>query len=77
VASYVREPSLVFIRLSSYTVPGWAGNADSLGWICTQMRIRMILEALIFGIYPLLSLVALFALGQSRLTGIPQVLWAS
>ena len=36
----------------------------------------MILEALIFGIYPLLSLVALLALRQSRLTGIPQVLWA-
>ena len=36
----------------------------------------MILEALILVIYPLLSLLALFALRQSRLTGIPQVLWA-
>jgi uncharacterized membrane protein YhaH (DUF805 family) len=36
----------------------------------------MILEVLILVIYPLLSLVALFALRQSRLTGIPQVLWA-
>lgn len=36
----------------------------------------MILEALIIGIYLLLSLAALFALRQSRLTGIPQVLWA-
>jgi hypothetical protein len=35
----------------------------------------MIIEVLIL-IYPLLSLVALFALRQSRLTGIPQVLWA-
>ena len=35
----------------------------------------MILEGLIL-IYPLLSLVALFGLRQSRLTGIPQVLWA-
>jgi hypothetical protein len=59
-----------------HTVPGWSGSADQLGWICTQRRIRMILEALILVIYPLLSMVALFALRQSRLTGIPQVLWA-
>jgi len=36
----------------------------------------MIIEVLIFGIYPLLSIVALFALRQNRLTGITQVLWA-
>jgi len=36
----------------------------------------MILEVLILVIYPLLSVVALFALRQSQLTGIPQVLWA-
>jgi hypothetical protein len=59
-----------------HTVPGRSGSANQLGWICTQRRIRMILEALIIGIYPLLSLAALFALRQSRLTGIPQVLWA-
>ena len=31
---------------------------------------------LILGIYPLLSLVALFALRRNRLTGITQFLWA-
>ena len=36
----------------------------------------MIIEVLILGIYPLLSLTALFALRQSHLTGISQVLWA-
>jgi len=36
----------------------------------------MIIEVLILGIYSLLTLVALFALRQSRLTGITQVLWA-
>jgi len=36
----------------------------------------MILEVLILVIYPLLSVVALFALRQSRLTGIPQFMWA-
>ena len=35
----------------------------------------MIIEGLIL-IYPLLSLVALFALRRSHLTGINQVLWA-
>jgi len=58
------------------TVPGWLGKAEQLDRICTQRRVRMILEALIIGIYLLLSLAALFALRQSRLTGIPQVLWA-
>ena len=36
----------------------------------------LIVQLLIFGIYPLLSLVALFALRRSRVTGITQVLWA-
>jgi len=36
----------------------------------------MIIETLLVVIYPLLSLVALFALRQSRLTGINQFLWA-
>jgi hypothetical protein len=36
----------------------------------------MIIEALILVLYPLLCLVALFALRQGRLTGITQVLWA-
>lgn len=36
----------------------------------------MILELLIIVIYPLFSLVALFALRQSQLTGILQFLWA-
>jgi hypothetical protein len=36
----------------------------------------LIIQLLIFGIYPLLSLVALFALRRSRVTGITQVLWA-
>ena len=36
----------------------------------------MIMEVLIFGILPLLSLLALFALRQSRLMGITQDLWA-
>ena len=36
----------------------------------------LIIQMLIFGIYPLLSLVALFALRRSHVTGITQVLWA-
>ena len=36
----------------------------------------MILEMLILIIYPLFSLVTLFALRHSRLTGILQFLWA-
>jgi hypothetical protein len=36
----------------------------------------MILELLIIVIYPLFSVVALFALRQSQLTGILQFLWA-
>jgi hypothetical protein len=36
----------------------------------------MILEVLILVFYPLLSLVALFALRQSQLKGILQFLWA-
>ena len=36
----------------------------------------LIIQMLIFGIYPLLSLVALFALRRSQVTGITQVLWA-
>ncbi len=36
----------------------------------------LIIQMLIFGIYPLLSLVALLALRRSHVTGIPQVLWA-
>jgi hypothetical protein len=47
-----------------------------MGWISTQRRIRMILEVLILVFYPLLSLVALFALRQSQLKGILQFLWA-
>ena len=41
-----------------------------INWGC------LIVQLLIFGIYPLLSLVALFALRRSRVTGITQVLWA-
>jgi hypothetical protein len=36
----------------------------------------LIIQLLIFGLYPILSLVALFALRLSRVTGITQVLWA-
>ena len=36
----------------------------------------MIIEVLILGIYSFLTLVALFALRQSHLTGLTQVLWA-
>ncbi len=36
----------------------------------------LIIQMFIFGIYPLLSLVALFALRRSHVTGITQVLWA-
>jgi len=43
--------------------------------ISIRRRIRMIIEVLIL-IYPLLSLVALFALRRSHLTGINQFLWA-
>ena len=57
-------------------VPGWLSKATKLGLIAIRRRIRMIIELLILGIYPLLSLVALFALRQSHLTGIPRVLWA-
>ena len=36
----------------------------------------LIIQLLFFGLYPVLSLVALFALRRSRVTGITQVLWA-
>ena len=36
----------------------------------------MIIEVLVLGVYTLLTLVALFALRQSRLTGLTQFLWA-
>lgn len=36
----------------------------------------LIVQLLVFGIYPLLSLLALFALRRSHLTGITQALWA-
>ena len=36
----------------------------------------LIIQILVFGAYPLLSLIALFALRRSRITGITQVLWA-
>jgi len=36
----------------------------------------LILQILIIGAYPFLSLIALFALRRSRITGIIQVLWA-
>jgi hypothetical protein len=36
----------------------------------------LIIEFLIFGLYPALSLIALFALRRSPVTGITQVLWA-
>ncbi len=36
----------------------------------------LIIQLLIFGLYPILSLVALFALRRSRVTGMTQVLWA-
>lgn len=36
----------------------------------------LLVQIMIFGIYPLLSLTALFALRQRRVTGITQVLWA-
>jgi hypothetical protein len=36
----------------------------------------LIIQMLIFGIYPLLSLVALFSLRRSHVTGITQVVWA-
>jgi hypothetical protein len=36
----------------------------------------LIIQTLIFGIYPVLSLIALFALRRSRVTGTNQVLWA-
>lgn len=35
----------------------------------------LIIQALLFGAYPALSLIALFALRRSRVTGITQVLW--
>ena len=36
----------------------------------------LIVQTLLFGIYPVLSLIALFALRRSRVTGVVQVLWA-
>ncbi|HLO33944.1 MAG TPA: PLDc N-terminal domain-containing protein [Anaerolineales bacterium] len=36
----------------------------------------LIFQLLVFGIYPVLSLIALFALRRSRITGLNQVLWA-
>lgn len=35
----------------------------------------LLVQTLICGVYPLLSLIALFALRTSRLTGMVQVLW--
>ena len=34
------------------------------------------IQSLVFCIYPILSLIALFGLRQCRITGITQVLWA-
>ena len=36
----------------------------------------LIIQMLVFGIYPLLSLIALFALRRNHITGVTQVLWA-
>jgi hypothetical protein len=36
----------------------------------------LIIQLLIFGVYPVLSLAALLALRHSRVTGLVQVLWA-
>ena len=36
----------------------------------------MIIKTLLFGAYPALSLIALFALRRSRVTGIVQAIWA-
>jgi len=36
----------------------------------------LVIQMLVFGMYPLLSLVALFALRRRHVTGITQVLWA-
>ena len=36
----------------------------------------LIVQTLLFCIYPVLSLIALFALRRSRVTGVVQVLWA-
>jgi len=36
----------------------------------------LIIQMLVFGMYPLLCLVALFALRRRRITGMAQVLWA-
>lgn len=36
----------------------------------------LIIQILIFGIYPLLSLFALLTLRRSHITGVTQVLWA-
>lgn len=36
----------------------------------------LVIQMLVFGMYPLLSLVALFALRRRHVAGITQVLWA-
>ena len=36
----------------------------------------LIVQLFLFGVYPVLGLMALFALRRSRVTGIVQVLWA-
>jgi hypothetical protein len=36
----------------------------------------LIIQMLVFGLYPLLSLFALFALRRNHITGVAQVLWA-
>ena len=36
----------------------------------------LVIQMLVFGLYPLLSLFALFALRRNHITGIAQVLWA-
>jgi len=51
-------------------------KAYPLGWISIPRKIRMLLELIILVIYPLFSILALFALRQSPVRGTLQFLWA-
>ena len=61
---------------NSVWISSWLSKVAKLVLISIGRRIRMGIVELILGIYPLLSLVALFALRRNRLTGITQFLWA-
>jgi hypothetical protein len=76
VTHTVGKPVLQLETIFGFQSSYFVGKVANHFLISIGRRIHMIMEVLIFGIYPLLSLIALFALRRGRLTGITQVLWA-